>query len=115
MAEEKPAMARRFRGFMPVVVDVETGGFDHKKDALLELAAVLLTENSQYSILEQAITTGILMLVLLVVLVLMLLASHIHRIFGDSGASIISRIMGLVFGSVAVSNMLAGITDYFGL
>lgn len=38
-------MARRFRGFMPVVVDVETGGFDHKKDALLELAAVLLTIN----------------------------------------------------------------------
>lgn len=41
--EEKPPMARRFRGFMPVVVDVETGGFDHKKDALLEVAAVLLT------------------------------------------------------------------------
>ena len=43
MSEEKPAMARRFRGFMPVVVDVETGGFDHKKDALLEIAAILLT------------------------------------------------------------------------
>jgi ribonuclease T len=42
MAEEKPPMSRRFRGFMPVVIDVETGGFDHKKDALLEVAAVLL-------------------------------------------------------------------------
>jgi ribonuclease T len=40
--EQKSPMARRFRGFMPVVVDVETGGFDHKKDALLEVAAVLL-------------------------------------------------------------------------
>ncbi len=40
--EPKPPMARRFRGFLPVVVDVETGGFDHKKDALLEVAAVLL-------------------------------------------------------------------------
>ncbi|MGB5165489.1 MAG: ribonuclease T [Woeseiaceae bacterium] len=35
-------MANRFRGFMPVVVDVETGGFNSKTDALLEIAAVLL-------------------------------------------------------------------------
>ncbi len=34
--------SRRFRGFLPVVVDVETGGFDAKNDALLEIAAVLL-------------------------------------------------------------------------
>lgn len=33
-------MARRFRGYLPVVVDVETGGFDWNKHALLELAAV---------------------------------------------------------------------------
>ena len=37
-----PRIADRFRGFLPVVVDVETGGFDAKKDALLEIAAVLL-------------------------------------------------------------------------
>ena len=36
------AMADRFRGFLPVVVDVETGGFNCKTDALLEIAAVLL-------------------------------------------------------------------------
>lgn len=35
-------MSRRFRGFMPVVVDVETGGFDARKDALLEVAAATL-------------------------------------------------------------------------
>jgi ribonuclease T len=35
-------MADRFRGFLPVVIDVETGGFNAKTDALLELAAVLL-------------------------------------------------------------------------
>ncbi len=35
-------MARRFRGFLPVVVDVETGGFDCQKHALLEIAAVPL-------------------------------------------------------------------------
>ena len=32
----------RFRGFLPIVVDVETGGFNSKTDALLEIAAVIL-------------------------------------------------------------------------
>jgi ribonuclease T len=36
------AMRNRFRGFLPVVVDVETGGLDAAGDALLEIAAVLV-------------------------------------------------------------------------
>jgi len=35
-------MANRFRGFLPVIIDVETGGFNCRTDALLEIAAVLL-------------------------------------------------------------------------
>lgn len=35
-------IAKRFRGFLPIVVDVETAGFDPQKDALLEIAAVTL-------------------------------------------------------------------------
>jgi ribonuclease T len=37
-----PRIADRFRGFLPVVVDVETGGFDAQKDALLEVAACII-------------------------------------------------------------------------
>lgn len=37
-----PQIAQRFRGFLPVVIDVETGGFDALKDALLEIAAVTI-------------------------------------------------------------------------
>jgi ribonuclease T len=33
-------IAERFRGYLPVVVDVETGGFNAESDALLEIAAV---------------------------------------------------------------------------
>jgi ribonuclease T len=40
-------MADRFRGFLPVVVDVETGGFNAKTDALLEIAAVFLQFDDQ--------------------------------------------------------------------
>ncbi len=35
-------MANRFRGFLPIVVDLETAGFNSEKDALLELAFVTL-------------------------------------------------------------------------
>ncbi len=40
-----PEMAGRFRGFLPVVIDVETGGFNATTDALLEIAAVLVEMN----------------------------------------------------------------------
>ncbi len=37
-----PTIKDRFRGFLPVVVDVETGGFNNQTDALLEIAAVII-------------------------------------------------------------------------
>ena len=42
MSADLVAMRDRFRGFLPVVVDVETGGFNAATDALLEIAAALL-------------------------------------------------------------------------
>jgi len=35
-------MANRFRGYLPVVVDIECGGFNCKTDAILEISAVVL-------------------------------------------------------------------------
>lgn len=35
-------LAKRFRGYYPVVIDVETGGFNAQQDALLEVAAITL-------------------------------------------------------------------------
>lgn len=40
-------IAERFRGFLPVVVDVETGGFDAERDALLEIAVVVIGMDEQ--------------------------------------------------------------------
>lgn len=37
-----PEISDRFRGFLPVVIDVETGGFIAKTDAILEIAACIL-------------------------------------------------------------------------
>ena len=36
------ALARRFRGYLPVVVDVETSGLDYQRHAILEIAAAIL-------------------------------------------------------------------------
>lgn len=41
----KKLMSTRFRGFLPVIIDVETAGFNAKKDALLEIAAVTVAFN----------------------------------------------------------------------
>ncbi len=45
-----PALATRFRGFLPVVIDLETGGFNSATDALLELAVVFLQMEDQGSL-----------------------------------------------------------------
>jgi multiple antibiotic resistance protein len=79
------------------------------------LAAVLLTENSRFGLLEQAQTTLVMLAVLLVALVLMLAAGALYRFLGDSGASVVSRVMGMILASVAAANVLAGIQAYFGL
>jgi len=42
-----PPISQRFRGFLPVVVDLETGGFNSETDALLEIAAVLVDFNDE--------------------------------------------------------------------
>jgi ribonuclease T len=42
MTVSHATISQRFRGFLPVVVDVETGGFNPATDALLEIAAVLI-------------------------------------------------------------------------
>lgn len=41
-SSSKSLIARRFRGFLPVIVDVETGGLDAQTDALLEIAVVFV-------------------------------------------------------------------------
>jgi len=40
--KDKPLFSQRFRGYFPVVIDVETAGFNAQTDALLEIAASVL-------------------------------------------------------------------------
>ena len=72
------------------------------------LAAVLLTENARFGFVEQ-------LFVLSLTFVLMLSAGWIQRRIGQSGASVVSRVMGLILASVSVEAVLSGIKVYFGL
>ena len=44
---ETTLLSQRFRGYLPVVVDVETGGFNESTDALLQIAAVIIDIDQQ--------------------------------------------------------------------
>jgi multiple antibiotic resistance protein len=79
------------------------------------LAVVLLTKNDENSILEQFQSSLLLLGVLAIVLILLLLAAKVHKIIGDGGASVISRVMGLILSSVAISNIIEGIKESFHL
>lgn len=47
MTDHLKSMAHRFRGYLPVIVDVETGGFNAATDALLEIAAITVAFDEQ--------------------------------------------------------------------
>jgi multiple antibiotic resistance protein len=73
------------------------------------MGVVVLTDNDRFSIPQQAVTAGVMLIVLLVTYILLLLAGPIKRLIGDSGASIVSRVMGLVLAALAVETVIAGI------
>ena len=72
------------------------------------LAIVVLTDNHTETIAEQAVTAGILIFVLLLTLILLLIASSVYRLIGKTGASVISRVMGIVLATIAVDAILGG-------
>jgi len=79
------------------------------------LAVVMLTDNHRFSVEEQMVTAGIMLCVMLSTFILLLLANPIQRFIGNAGASIISRVMGLILASVAVDNSLMAIKSFFHL
>ncbi len=79
------------------------------------LAAVLMTENAVFDLWQQVQTSAVMLVVVFIAYLLMLGASFIHRLIGDSGASIVSRVMGMILASVATTNILSGISQYFHL
>lgn len=77
------------------------------------MAIVLLTDNNRFNFADQVITTIIMLAVLVITYLLFLAANKIQRLIGNTGAAVISRVMGLILAAVAINNMLVGIRDFF--
>ena len=77
------------------------------------MAAVLLTDNDQFGIPEQAVTTLILFSVLAFTYGMMRAAETVHRAIGTTGANVLNRVMGLVLAALAVQVALDGVRTAF--
>ena len=75
------------------------------------LAVVVLTDNDRFAIAHQVQTAAILAVILAVTLAFLFLATPILRLIGPAGASIISRVMGMILAAVAVDAMLRGLVQ----
>ena len=78
------------------------------------MAVVLLTQNDIHTIDEQIVTAVFMLIVIGITYILMRFAGQISRIVGEGGASIISRVMGTILASVAATEVLEGIKEFFG-
>lgn len=79
------------------------------------MAVVLLTDNHRFHLVQQLVATITMLVVLVITFGFLMLAGPIQRAIGDAGASVVSRISGLILASVAVDSVLSGIKKYFEL
>lgn len=73
------------------------------------MAAILLTDNKTYSLLEQVITTGMLLLVLATTYFMMLMSERILKVIGQNGAAILIKIMGMLLAALSVELIMEAI------
>lgn len=73
------------------------------------LTVMTVTDNSRFSLREQAETLVQIAVILGITLLLLFGASRIIAIIGNAGASVISRVMGLILASVAVDGIVKAV------
>ncbi|AFZ44710.1 multiple antibiotic resistance (MarC)-related protein [Halothece sp. PCC 7418] len=77
------------------------------------MTVVLLTDNTKFGAIDQAITSLALMTVLIFTYVALLFANLIQKALGRTGVNVITRILGLLVAALATEIILGGIQDYF--
>lgn len=77
------------------------------------LVVVLLTDNYKYSILEQGVTTLMLLVIMVITCLVLLTGESIQRHLGLTGINMMSRISGLILAALSVETILDGVTSRF--
>ncbi len=77
------------------------------------LGVVLLNDTEHLHVMDSVLDVVVILIVLGFTLVFMYSAKQILRVIGDSGASVLSRIMGLILAAVAVDSVLSAVAQYF--
>ncbi len=77
------------------------------------MAVVLMTDNTVYSIQQQAMTTVLVFVVITITCLLLLIANKVKERVGDYGITVVSKIMGLILASYAVQSILSGLKGFF--
>ena len=79
------------------------------------LAVVVVGDDDRFNVVQLSMTTAVLALVLAITLFVLLAAGPISRIIGETGASVISRVLGLILAALAVTTILNAVGDWLSL
>ena len=102
--EEKEALAKQDISVFPLATPLIAG-----PGAMG--AVILLIANTEGSIQLQIIVIASLLTILLLTLVMLLLASNIHKLVGVTGMHVVSRIFGVLLSALAIQFMFDGIAQ----
>ena len=73
------------------------------------MAVIVLTDNDVYTVPEQALTSVMLLLVLIVTYVLFLMSEKVLKVIGRAGASILIRVMGIILAALSVELVMSAL------
>ena len=79
------------------------------------LTVVLLTDDHRFDVAQLSLTAAVLALVLAITLAALMVAGPISRVIGAAGASIISRVMGMILVALAVHTVLSAFGRWLNL
>ncbi|MCD6034942.1 MAG: methyltransferase, CheR-type [Rickettsiales bacterium] len=66
------------------------------------MAVIMLTDNNAFSLPQQAITTGMMAIVLSITYLMMICSDHILKVIGQNGAAILVKVMGMILAAFSV-------------